>query len=150
MPSSFESTRRALALTGHFPRTARIRKSWEFRRIHRDGVRVRTRCFTVIARKTLADGRARLGCAISRKVGSAVIRNRLRRLLRETFRRARADLAAVDMVVIVHPEAAERHARAGLESIAGELLPAFEEASARGQSVRRRGRRRTPRREKRA
>ena len=44
---------------------------------------------------------ARLGAAVSRKVGGAVRRNRWKRLLRETFRIAREQLpAGVDLVVV--------------------------------------------------
>lgn len=156
MPSSVEPARVTLAPTGHFPRTARILKSWEFRRIQRDGVRIHARGFTVIARATLARGQARLGCAIGRKVGSAVLRNRLRRLLREVFRRARSKLPAVDIVVVVHPNASKMQARPGLDAVAREILPAFEQAASRarrrvdsGGSRRRAGKKRGPPGEKR-
>jgi ribonuclease P protein component len=56
----------------------------------------------------LEDGRpppARVGYAISRKVGGAVVRNRLRRRLRELARRS--DLAAGAWLVTVAPGAAD-------------------------------------------
>lgn len=53
-----------------------------------------------------ADGpRARLGVTITKKTGSAVVRNRLRRRLRELFRRSGSFAAPVDVVVNVRPGA---------------------------------------------
>lgn len=116
--------------TGAFPREARIRRRWEYDRIHRDGLRVRTPGFTVVAHKTLTGSRARFGCAVSRKVGKAVIRNRIRRMMKELFRRTAADLPPVDLVVVVRPEAA-RYAALGLDDIGQELLPALHTAARR-------------------
>jgi ribonuclease P protein component len=53
-------------------------------------------------------GRPRLGITATRKVGGAVVRNRLRRRCREVYRRyrRRAELPAVDIVVNFRPRAA--------------------------------------------
>lgn len=125
-----------------------MRQRWEFDRIHRDGVRVRTPNFTVIGLRSLTKERARFGCAVSRKVGKAVTRNRLRRLMKEMFRLHSAQLPLVDVVVVVRPSAAE-YARQGLAAMQAELWPAIETAARRALAGKppRRGR---PRRRRRA
>jgi ribonuclease P protein component len=44
-------------------------------------------------------GRPRLGITVTRRIGGAVRRNRAKRLLREIFRRHKAELMNVDIVV---------------------------------------------------
>lgn len=58
-------------------------------------------------REDAGDGRARLGITVSRRVGNAVVRARVKRQIREWFRRNR-DRAPIrrDIVVIARPTAA--------------------------------------------
>ena len=81
----------------------RIRKKSDFARLYREGGRFRGRYFTLVYRRN-GEGRSRLGVVASRKVGSAVVRNRVR----ELFRRNKALLGdPVDLIVIARPEAGE-------------------------------------------
>lgn len=74
------------ARTGQgFPKAARIRRRREFLSLGRTGDRRRTESFIFLSHP--ATGGARLGLTVSRKVGSAVVRNRLKRRIREVFRR---------------------------------------------------------------
>jgi ribonuclease P protein component len=63
----------------------------------------------VAARSKLGpDAPARLGLVVSRKVGTAVKRNKLKRWVREWFRRAEGLPKGVDFVVIAKPGSVER------------------------------------------
>jgi ribonuclease P protein component len=63
---------------------------------------------------------ARLGMAVSaRAAGNAVNRNRIRRLIRESFRMHREELPAVDVLVTARAGCAKAANRDILESLAG-------------------------------
>jgi ribonuclease P protein component len=85
------------------PREIRIRSRAEFDRVFQAGVRVSDARLTLLA----APGpvpEARLGISVSRRYGNAVQRNRVKRLIREVFRRLRHDLPpATDWVVLPKP-----------------------------------------------
>ncbi|MEP6634144.1 MAG: ribonuclease P protein component [Luteimonas sp.] len=89
-----------------FPRTARVRARAEFDRIFRDGRRVAAPC---LALHWLAhDQAARLGLAVSRKVSPhAVVRNRIKRVLRDEFRGLRGGLPNGDYVLVARAGAAD-------------------------------------------
>jgi len=82
--------------------SSRIRRRLEFERIYREGARLRGRFMTVFL---LANGRptSRLGVAATRKLGSAVERNRAKRLAREIFRR-HIIAAGYDIVIVPRRE----------------------------------------------
>lgn len=94
-------------MTGaRFPRRARLTRTADFRAVFSDNVRSSGGDMTVLARKNDL-GYPRLGLAVSRRaVRRAVDRNRLKRLVRESFRRHAACLQPMDYVVL---------ARSGLE-----------------------------------
>jgi len=55
----------------------------------------------------MAEGHPRLGLAVTRRLGKAVQRNRVKRVLREFFRRHRAGLPAADLVIMAKKGAAD-------------------------------------------
>jgi len=67
-----------------FPKAARLRRRREFLSFGR-GDKRRTASFVLLVRD--CDGPSRLGITVSRKAGGAVIRNGLKRRIREVFRR---------------------------------------------------------------
>ena len=103
-----------------FPRAARILKPQDFTQLRRTARRVGCRHFNAEAAPGTTDC-ARLGLAVSRRVStSAVRRNRIKRIARDSFRKMRATLPAVDILLIARTSAdAEDNAslRADLEAL---------------------------------
>lgn len=103
-----------------FPHAARIVKPSDFLRLRQTGQRIGVRHFNAQA-TTGAAATARLGLAVSRRVSTdAVRRNRIKRIARESFRKIRADLPVVDILLIARESAdAEDNAalRADLDSL---------------------------------
>ena len=83
----------------NYPRDARLLKASEFRAVFRTGRRARSGPLHARLRRN-GRQRGRLGLAVSRRAArNAVIRNRVRRQLRESFRVNQRRLAGLDIVV---------------------------------------------------
>ena len=88
------------------PREARIRRAGDFAVLRQASGRLGGRCFSVRYRQNEL-GHARLGLAVSKRVSKrAVERNRIKRLLRESFRRVRNQLPPLDLMVMAREQAA--------------------------------------------
>ena len=89
-----------------FPRAVRLRVKSVFRELNQSGSRLRSP--DLIVRYRLNGLAApRFGLTVSRRVGNAVARNRVKRHLREAIRHHRDGLANVDLVVIAKTSAAK-------------------------------------------
>ena len=92
--------------TSVYPPAARLRSPADFGALRRNSARLSSNCFQVQYR-LVPGGAARLGMAVSRRVSKlAVVRNRIRRIVRESFRAARAQLPGCDVLVIARSTAA--------------------------------------------
>jgi ribonuclease P protein component len=84
----------------------RVRKAADYQAVFAAAKRSADDFFTILYRPSESSA-ARLGFAISAKrIRTAVARNRLRRLIRETFRMAQGRLAGLDVVVLAREQAA--------------------------------------------
>jgi ribonuclease P protein component len=80
----------------------RIRRRPEFERIYNTGAKIHGRLMTVFVMANGTD-QPRLGVAATRKLGSAVERNRAKRRARELFRRRR-EVGGLDIVIVPRRE----------------------------------------------
>ena len=101
-------------------------RSADFDRVFRSGRSYAGREFVLYVFPRGEDGQARLGLSVSRKVGGAVERNRVKRLVREAFAREGSELPpGVDAVVVARRDAqalAEREGLHGVRSALAELI----------------------------
>jgi ribonuclease P protein component len=85
-------------------KAARLRRRREFLAVQQRGTRLHAGDVVVIALPA-GGPRPRIGITVSSKVASAVVRNRVKRWVREAFRAAQGDWPPVDLVVIARPGA---------------------------------------------
>lgn len=102
-----------------FGRAQRVRSPRDFQRVRRQGRSVSGQLMTLgYALREQRDAPTRAGFSASKRVGGAVVRNRLKRRLREALRRLLPALASGwDLVLTARVAAAE----ASYEALAGEV-----------------------------
>jgi ribonuclease P protein component len=90
-----------------FGRAARLKHRRDFTRVRQAGQRLALGCLIANWQQLGSGAASRLGVVTSRKIGGAVVRNRARRLLRESYRLHQHELAGpVDLVLVARPSIA--------------------------------------------
>lgn len=112
----------AASRTARFRPEQRLRASADFASLFKSGQRYSDPRFVIYYRPNTLTA-ARLGLAVSKRVArKATRRNQLKRLLRETFRTLTESLPALDLVVLLRPDAAS----ADGQMLRASLVRAFE------------------------
>jgi ribonuclease P protein component len=126
----FRRSKAVIAKSGRFQRADRILGTRDFVRVTKTGKRGTSKSFVVLiaprtdrAAEKFDEKRRRLGVTVSKRVGNAVIRNRVKRRIREWFRHAREGLPDGSDIVVI----ARRTARdlSGLEvaALLDQMIP---------------------------
>lgn len=113
------------------PKRRRLSRSGEFDRVYRDGSSHATRYLVLYSfpRKDEEARDVRLGVSVSRKIGGAVDRNKVKRTLREAFWALSESLPPEhDFVLVARPEIAALIDRDGTDGVRVSLEEAFEQA----------------------
>lgn len=116
-----------------FPKTARLLSRADYDRASRGAQSVTTPHFKIVRGQGPGAG-ARLGLIVPRRVGGAVARNRVKRLIRAWFRVARPELPpGLDLIVIARPGAEQL----AFEALAAEVSGALARPGRRAPAPRR-------------
>lgn len=107
----------------------RLSRSGDFDRVYRDGRSHASRFVVVYSFPRAGGEEPRLGISVGRKVGGAVVRNQVKRMLRDAFWACGDDLPdGHDFVIVARPElakvASERGAAGVEEELRGVLVSA--------------------------
>ena len=110
-----------------FPKTARIRKRSEYLAIQGKGRKLQTENFVVFVAASPSGpvGEGRVGITVSKRVGVAVVRNYVKRILREVCRRCRGRFPAGMDIVFVAKRSSSRLGFVSAEQEIGRLCERY-------------------------
>jgi ribonuclease P protein component len=111
-----------------FGKTVRLRSRAEFLKVQEQGQKIPADCLLALVLPNPL-GHTRIGLTVSNKVGNSVVRNRIRRRLRELYRKRQQLMPkGLDVVVIARNSAADADFAAlsrAFERVTGELNRRF-------------------------
>ena len=116
------------------PRSTRLRSRKAFARVFEQRLRASDPRVILYAAPN-DQGIARLGISVSARIGGAVQRNRMKRLVREAFRRLRHELPpGTDWIVVPKsgPQPTVSDLQRSIRQLAGRLKPRLEQARTSG------------------
>jgi ribonuclease P protein component len=119
-------------------RRRRLSRSGEFDRVYRDGSSNATRYLVLYAfpRRDDEQREVRLGVSVSRKLGRAVDRHRVKRALREAFWSLAERLPeSYDFVIVARPDLAELLEREGSAGVTASIEEALAGSAIEGRST---------------
>lgn len=86
----------------------RIKKNEDFQKVFKNGTSMANRQFVIYMLDQPEEKEFRLGLSVSKKVGKAVVRNRIKRLIRQVFLEEKDHIAkGKDYIIIARKPAAE-------------------------------------------
>ena len=83
----------------------RIKKNSDFQFIYKKGKSVANKQFVVYTKANKNLEHFRLGISVSKKLGNAVVRNRIKRAIRENFKVHKEDIIPMEIIVIARQPA---------------------------------------------
>jgi ribonuclease P protein component len=107
-------------VSGHgIQKSMRLRRRAEFVAVQGSGIKIHGRAFLALVTPSTAAGSVgRVGVTVTRRVGNAVTRNRIKRLVREWLRQNGWVPAGCDVVIVAKESASELR---GLADVAPDL-----------------------------
>jgi len=110
-----------------FPRTCRLTSRRQYLELYQRGKRLSSTSFALFGYPN-AVGHTRMGITVTRKIGGAVVRNTIKRRLREVFRRNRFEFnPALDVVVNTYHQIRDK----SVSQLEQEVVTAFERLAKR-------------------